>query len=67
MALTGDKPFSEIVINGMVFGEDGHKMSKSRGNVIAPEEVLEDYGADASGYGLQAVCRDQMFPSHGRT
>ena len=47
MALTGEKPFSEIVINGMVFGEDGHKMSKSRGNVIAPEEVLEDYGADA--------------------
>ncbi|ADP77172.1 valyl-tRNA synthetase [Methanothermus fervidus DSM 2088] len=46
-ALTGEKPFDEIVINGMVFGEDGHKMSKSRGNVIEPEEVLEKYGADA--------------------
>lgn len=46
-ALTGQKPFKEIIINGMVFGEDGHKMSKSRGNVITPEEVLEDYGADA--------------------
>ncbi|MEM4525081.1 MAG: valine--tRNA ligase [Methanothermobacter sp.] len=46
-ALTGQKPFHEIIINGMVFGEDGHKMSKSRGNVITPEEVLEDYGADA--------------------
>ncbi|HIH61271.1 MAG TPA: valine--tRNA ligase [Methanobacteriales archaeon] len=46
-ALTGQKPFEEIIINGMVFGEDGHKMSKSRGNVITPEEVLEDYGADA--------------------
>jgi len=46
-ALTGEKPFDEIIINGMVFGEDGHKMSKSRGNVITPEEVLEDYGADA--------------------
>ena len=46
-ALTGKEPFSQIVVNGMVFGEDGHKMSKSRGNVIAPEVVLEDYGADA--------------------
>ncbi|MDZ4172785.1 MAG: valine--tRNA ligase, partial [Methanobacteriaceae archaeon] len=46
-ALTGKKPFSQIVINGMVYGEDGHKMSKSRGNVISPEVVLEDYGADA--------------------
>ena len=46
-ALTGEKPFESIVVNGMVFGEDGHKMSKSLGNVIAPEEVIEEYGADA--------------------
>ncbi|MGB9937132.1 MAG: valine--tRNA ligase [Methanobacterium sp.] len=46
-ALTGQKPFDEIVVNGMVFGEDGYKMSKSRGNVISTEEVLNDYGADA--------------------
>ncbi|RAP50396.1 MAG: valine--tRNA ligase, partial [Methanosphaera sp. rholeuAM74] len=46
-ALTGDKPFDELVINGMVFGEDGHKMSKSLGNVIAPEEVIGEYGADS--------------------
>lgn len=46
-ALTGEKPFDEIAINGMVFGEDGHKMSKSLGNVIAPEEVIDEYGADA--------------------
>ena len=31
----------------MVFGEDDHKMSKSEGNVIIPEEVVEEYGADA--------------------
>ena len=30
----------------MVFGEDGFKMSKSRGNVTGPEEVVEKYGAD---------------------
>ncbi|MDR0900448.1 MAG: valine--tRNA ligase, partial [Methanobrevibacter sp.] len=46
-ATTGLKPFDEIVINGMVFGEDGYKMSKSRGNVIAPDEVISEYGADA--------------------
>lgn len=46
-ALTDVKPFDEIVVNGMVFGEDGHKMSKSLGNVIAPEEVIDEYGADA--------------------
>jgi len=46
-ALTDEKPFNRIVVNGMVFGEDGHKMSKSRGNVIAPEAVIEKYGADA--------------------
>jgi valyl-tRNA synthetase len=46
-ALTGEKPFDEVVVNGMVFGEDGHKMSKSRGNTISPEAVLDEYGADA--------------------
>ena len=45
--LTGLKPFQEVVVNGMVFGDDGHKMSKSRCNVIAPEEVISKYGADA--------------------
>lgn len=47
LALEGEKPFDDIVINGMVFGEDGYKMSKSRGNVIAPDDVIEKYGADA--------------------
>lgn len=47
LALTGDKPFDDVVINGMVFGEDGFKMSKSRGNVTGPEEVVSEYGADA--------------------
>ncbi|MDR2967742.1 MAG: valine--tRNA ligase [Methanobacteriaceae archaeon] len=47
IALEKEKPFEEIVINGMVFGEDGYKMSKSRGNVIAPDDVIEEYGADA--------------------
>ncbi|WP_202320024.1 valine--tRNA ligase [Archaeoglobus neptunius] len=47
IALENQIPWYEIVINGMVFGEDGRKMSKSLGNVIAPEEVVEKYGVDA--------------------
>ena len=47
VALTGGKPWDEILVNGMVLGEDGFKMSKSRGNIIVPEEILVKYGADA--------------------
>jgi valyl-tRNA synthetase len=47
VALTRQKPWEEILVNGMVLGEDGFKMSKSRGNIIVPEEILEKYGADA--------------------
>ncbi|RZN64856.1 MAG: valine--tRNA ligase [Candidatus Methanoliparum thermophilum] len=46
MELTGKKPWNSIFINGMVLGEDGYKMSKSRGNVISPEEIIGNYGAD---------------------
>jgi len=46
MELTGKKPWNTIFINGMVLGEDGYKMSKSRGNVISPDEIIENYGAD---------------------
>jgi valyl-tRNA synthetase len=45
--LTGKAPFDEIMINGMVAGPDGRKMSKSYGNVVSPDEVLPDFGADA--------------------
>jgi len=45
--LTGKTPFDEIMINGMVAGPDGRKMSKSYGNVVSPDEVLPDFGADA--------------------
>lgn len=45
--LTGQIPFHEVMINGMVAGSDGRKMSKSFGNTVAPEEVLPYYGSDA--------------------
>jgi valyl-tRNA synthetase len=47
LALEGKKPWDSIIINGMVLGPDGHKMSKSLGNVISPEEVTVQYSADA--------------------
>lgn len=45
--ITNKVPWKETVINGMVAGTDGRKMSKSFGNVIPPEEVLKKYSADA--------------------
>jgi leucyl-tRNA synthetase len=48
MGLLGfDEPFTQLYHQGMVLGPDGQKMSKSRGNVIAPDDVVARYGADA--------------------
>ncbi len=41
------EPFFKLVNQGLILGEDGQKMSKSRGNVVNPDDVLCDYGADA--------------------
>jgi len=41
------EPFTKLVNQGMILGEDGQKMSKSRGNVINPDKVVADYGADS--------------------
>jgi valyl-tRNA synthetase len=46
-ALEDQIPWEEILINGMVFGDDGNKMSKSRDNFVQPEEVVEEHSADA--------------------
>ncbi|HEX4085601.1 MAG TPA: leucine--tRNA ligase [Chthoniobacteraceae bacterium] len=41
------EPFQRLVNQGIILGEDGQKMSKSRGNVINPDDVIGEYGADA--------------------
>jgi len=41
------EPFNKLFNQGMIRGEDGQKMSKSRGNVINPDDVVKDYGADS--------------------
>jgi len=41
------EPFQRLVNQGIILGTDGQKMSKSRGNVVNPDEVIDEYGADA--------------------
>ena len=41
------EPYMRRTSHGMILGENGEKMSKSRGNVVNPDEVVNDYGADA--------------------
>ncbi len=41
-----DEPATNLFTQGMVLGSDGHAMSKSRGNTVDPEEMVEKYGAD---------------------
>ncbi|MEM2320205.1 MAG: valine--tRNA ligase, partial [Candidatus Bathyarchaeia archaeon] len=48
IALFDEKPFKSCLINGMVLGSDGRKMSKSLKNYVATPEVLEKFGADAA-------------------
>ena len=47
MSITeGDEPMTMLRNQGMVLGEDGEKMSKSRGNTVAPDDLVNKYGAD---------------------
>lgn len=45
--VSSKEPFKKLFHQGMILGENGEKMSKSRGNVINPDEIVENYGADA--------------------
>jgi valyl-tRNA synthetase len=48
----GDVPFREVYLHAMVRDEHGQKMSKTKGNVIDPLELINDYGADALRFSL---------------
>lgn len=56
----GAEPWIQIRNQGMVLGEDGEKMSKSRGNVIAPDLLVEKYGADTVRTYLMFFARWEM-------
>ena len=45
--LSTPEPFQRLVNQGLILGEDGQKMSKSLGNVVNPDDVVRDYGADS--------------------
>ncbi|MGZ5494611.1 MAG: valine--tRNA ligase, partial [Thermoanaerobaculia bacterium] len=47
LRFTGKAPFSQVFLNGLVRDEHGQKMSKTKGNVIDPLDVVEEVGADA--------------------
>jgi len=47
VALTGTAPYKAVLTHGFILDANGEKMSKSIGNVIAPSEIIQKYGADA--------------------
>ncbi len=50
--VTGEVPFKEVYLHGLVLDEHGKKMSKSKGNVINPMELVTKYGSDAFRLGI---------------
>ncbi len=46
IAVTGKAPYKTVITHGMIQDGEGRKMSKSKGNVIMPEEIVNNYGAD---------------------
>lgn len=63
-----DEPFKKLMHQGMILGTDGEKMSKSRGNIIDPDEVRERFGADVIRLYiifLGPVDRDKPWAEHG--
>ena len=42
----GDEPYPSLIHQGVIFGPDGARMSKSRGNTVAPDEYVSKYGSD---------------------
>ncbi len=45
--LSTNEPFKKLVNQGLILGEDGNKMSKSIGNVVNPDDIIQEYGADS--------------------
>ncbi|MGI0406308.1 valine--tRNA ligase [Helicobacter himalayensis] len=55
-SLLGKLPFKDIYLHALVRDEFGNKMSKSRGNIIDPLEIIKSYGADCLRYCLASLC-----------
>jgi valyl-tRNA synthetase len=59
LELMGDVPFEDVIIHSTVLATDGRRMSKSLGTGIDPMEPIEEYGADATRYGLSKISSTQ--------
>jgi len=59
---TGEVPFDSVMINGWVLDENRQKMSKSKGNVVEPATVMEDYPVDAIRYWAASSSVGDDFP-----
>ena len=55
----GEVPFTDVIIHSTVLAVDGRRMSKSLGTGIDPMEPIEEYGADATRYGLLKISSTQ--------
>lgn len=59
---TGEVPFDSVLINGHVLDENREKMSKSKGNIVEPEAVMEEYPIDAIRYWAASSSVGDDFP-----
>jgi valyl-tRNA synthetase len=62
LRFTGRAPFSHVFLNGLVRDEFGQKMSKTKGNVIDPLEVIDEFGADALRFTLAIYAAGREIP-----
>ncbi|HXA19420.1 MAG TPA: valine--tRNA ligase [Thermoanaerobaculia bacterium] len=62
LRFTGKAPFSQVFLNGLVRDEYGEKMSKTKGNVIDPLDVIDEFGADALRFTLAIFASGRDIP-----
>src|SRR5581483_2331078 len=62
LRFTGSRPFAQVFLNGLVRDEHGQKMSKTKGNVIDPMDVIDEYGADALRFTLAIFATGRDIP-----
>jgi len=62
LRFTGRPPFSQVFLNGLVRDEQGQKMSKTKGNVIDPLDVVNEVGADALRFTLAVAASGRDIP-----
>ena len=62
LRFTGKAPFSQVFLNGLVRDEQGQKMSKTKGNVIDPLDVVNEVGADALRFTLAVATTGRDIP-----